>query len=68
MDFRCQIPCICEIDQFRLQDRELVAAQTGDKIGLAGTALEVLGHRLQQHIARECPSVSLTSLNWSRSR
>ena len=52
----------------RPADRELVAAEAGDRVGVAHAGEQALGHRLEQPSPTGWPSVSLTLLKWSRSR
>ena len=52
----------------RLHDDEFVAAGPRDGVGLAHEAAQAVRDDLQQLVAAGWPKVSLTALNWSRSR
>jgi len=51
-----------------LHDRELVAAEAGDRVDAAHHTLQAFGDRAQSASPTECPSESLTLLKRSRSR
>ena len=49
-------------------DRELIAAQTRDRVGLPGATAQTVGNELQQFIANRVAKRIVELLKWSRSR